>query len=268
MGEILKTVIFCGGRGTRLQEETTVKPKPLVKIGKYPILWHIMKIYSHFGCKDFILALGYKGEMIKRYFRDYKWLTADFTLNTKSKKEEYHNHSDIEDWNITFADTGLETKTTQRLLKLKKYLKNDDTFMLTYGDGVADIDINRLMKFHKDKGKIATLTGINPTSQYGVIDVDSDYIAQEFKEKPTSEDDFINGGFMVFDKKIFDHLSDDDNSMLVEKAIPELAKKGEVAIYHHRGFWHCMDTYRDLLKLESMWKNRQRSWAFWQNNQR
>lgn len=261
----MKVVIFCGGRGTRLQEETVVKPKPMVTIGKYPILWHIMKIYSHFGHRDFILALGYKGNAIKQYFRNYKWLTSDFTLNTKTKEELYYNHTIIEDWNVTFADTGLETKTVQRLLALKKYIKDEDTFMLTYGDGVADVDINKLIEFHKVKGKIVTLTGINPTSQYGVIDVDSDYIAQQFKEKPTSEDDFINGGFMVFDKRIFEYIYPEDKNMLVETVIPALAKKGEVAIYHHKGFWQSMDTYRDLLKLNTLW-NDKKPWAVWEKS--
>jgi len=260
----MKVIIFCGGRGTRLQEETEYRPKPMVTIGKHPILWHIMKIYSHFSHKDFVLALGYKGEMIKDYFYNYKWLSSDFTLNIKSKEETYHDHAQLEDWNITFADTGPETKTVKRLSLLKKYLKGEDTFLLTYGDGVADVDINKLVDFHKSKGKIVTLTGINPTSQYGVIDVDSNYIAQAFKEKPTSEDDFINGGFMVCDKRIFNYLNEDDPNMLEETTLRELAKKGEVAVYHHRGFWQCMDTYRDFFNLNNMWNNGQRRWAVWE----
>jgi glucose-1-phosphate cytidylyltransferase len=260
----MKTVIFCGGRGTRLQQETEFKPKPMVTIGKYPILWHIMKIYGQFGHKDFVLALGYKGDMIKDYFYNYKCLSSDFTLNIKSGNVTYHNHAQIEDWNITFADTGLETKTVKRLFALKKYLKDDDVFCLTYGDGVADVDINKLLAFHKEKGKIVTLTGINPTSQYGVIDIDSNSIAKEFKEKPKAEDDFINGGFMVVDKRIFNYLKEDDPNMLEETTLRELAKKGEVAIYRHRGFWQCMDTYRDFEILNNMWNNNQRHWAVWE----
>jgi len=197
----MKVIILCGGMGTRLKEETEYRPKPLVSIGGMPIVWHIMKIYSHFGHNDFILALGYKGNMIKEYFMHYQWDSFDFTLNLKSQQTVYHTQHAMEDWNITFADTGLDSMTAKRLSKLKKYLKDEDMFMLTYGDGVANIDIDKLIEFHKKMGKVATITGLHPHSKYGVIDV-SDGIVKDFREKPVLND-LINGGFMVFNKEIF-----------------------------------------------------------------
>lgn len=255
----MKVVILCGGQGTRLREETEFKPKPLVEIGKLPILVHIMKIFSKFGHNDFILALGYKGYLIKEYFLHYKLHTSDFTLNTKEHDIIYHNNKNDFNWNITFADTGLETLTAKRLFKLKKYLKNDDLFLLTYGDGIADIDINKLIEFHKSQGKIVTITGINPPSPFGIINMDEHNIVKNFKEKPISNY-IINGGFMVLSKKIFNYINKDEDVMLVGKTIPEIAKKGEVIIYHHKGFWHSMDTYRDYLKLNEMYKNNEIPW--------
>jgi glucose-1-phosphate cytidylyltransferase len=258
----MKTVIFCGGQGTRLREETEYRPKPLVPIGKFPILWHIMKIYSSFNHNDFILALGYKGDMIKEYFMQYRWRSTDFTLNTKTKKIDYHNYHDLEDWNITFSDTGKESLTSKRLAKLKKHLEIEENFMLTYGDGISDIDLAELIKYHSKKGKIITIVGINPLSQYGIIDIDSEGIATEFKEKPGT-DDVINGGFMVINKTIFKYISE-DNDIMFEDVIKDLSKKGEVAIYQHKGFWHSMDTYRDYLKLNKLWDNNERAWTkFW-----
>lgn len=255
----MKVVILCGGQGTRLREETEYRPKPLVPIGKYPILWHIMKHYYYYGHNDFILALGYKSHLIKEYFMHYRWHTTDFTVNIKSKKTEYHSFHDLEDWNVTLADTGLESMTAKRLAKLKKYLENEDMFMLTYGDGVSDVDLKELVKFHKKRGKMVTITGIQPASQYGIIDLDEDDIALNFKEKPASND-VINGGFMIFNKEIFNHISEEEDVMLVQKTIPDLAEKGEVAIYRHKGFWHSMDTYRDYLKLNKMWSQGDRPW--------
>jgi len=260
----MKTVILCGGQGTRLKEETEFRPKPMVPIGKFPILWHIMKIYNHFGHNNFILALGYKGDMIKEYFMNYRWHISDFTLNIKSKHTEYHNFHELEDWNITFADTGLESQTSLRLIKLKKYVENEDMFMLTYGDGIADVNIDELIKFHKEKGKLITITGITPVSQYGVIDVDKDGLAKVFTEKPLSKN-MINGGFMVVNKEIFNYLDENENIMF-EEILPRLAKKKLVTIFHHTGFWHSMDTYRDYVNLNKMWEEKNKSWAVWEND--
>jgi glucose-1-phosphate cytidylyltransferase len=260
----MKIVILCGGQGTRLREETEYRPKPMVPIGRFPILWHIMKIYSYNGNNNFVLALGYKGDMIKEYFMNYRWHSSDFTLNIKTKQTEYHNFHELEDWNITFADTGLESLTGLRLIKLKRYLEDDEMFMLTYGDGVSDIDIKNLVKFHKEKGKLVTITGVNPVTQYGVIDVDNKDIAKGFREKPSSKD-IINGGFMVINKGIFKYLHEDENIMF-EDILVKLSDEGHVAIFPHKGFWHSMDTYRDYLKLNKMWDEKNRPWAVWEKN--
>lgn len=259
----MKTVILCGGSGTRLREETEFKPKPLVEIGSHPILWHIMKTYSVFGHRDFVLALGSKGDMIKEYFMGQDWRDNDFTLKLKDKTIDFKNSSAKEDWTIDFADTGDKSLTGLRLYKLKDYLKDEENFMLTYGDGVADIDIEKLIEFHKQKGKILTITGLHPRSKYGVVKTTEDGLVKEFKEKPIL-DNFINGGFMVFNKRIFDFL-DQRNVMLVDDTLPKLAKMGEVALYHHEGFWHCMDTYKDYLELNKMWQENP-EWKIWDKN--
>ncbi len=257
----MKVVILCGGRGTRLREETEFKPKPLVSIGGMPILWHIMKHYSHYGHKEFILCLGYKGDMIKRFFLDYEWMTNDFTINLKNRMEWItHFKHDLEDWKITLAETGFDSKTAKRLKLVERFI-DEDTFMLTYGDGVADVDINKLIEFHNKKGKIATITGLHPVSRFGVINA-TDGIVNEFREKPVLKD-LINGGYMVFDKKLFEHIDEKDNEMLVFKNLPELADKKELAIYKHQGFWHSMDTYRDYLRLNKMWDAGDRPWKIW-----
>lgn len=259
----MKTVILCGGRGTRLREETEFKPKPLVEIGGRPILWHIMKIYSVFGHRDFVLALGSKGEMIKEYFMDYDWRDNDFTLRLRDKKIDFKNQTAKEDWTIDFADTGEKSLTALRLYKLKDYVKDEENFMLTYGDGIADIDVDKLVKFHLEKGKILTITGLHPRSKYGVVKTTNDGLVKEFKEKPIL-DNFINGGFMVFNKRIFDVL-DQRNVMLVDDTLPRLAEMGEVALYHHEEFWHCMDTYKDYLELNKMWEENP-EWKIWDKN--
>ena len=246
--------------GTRLKEETEFKPKPLVEVGNRPILWHIMKIYSYYGHKDFILALGYKGNMIKEYFMQSRWIGSDFTLNTKKQEITYHDKVE-EDWNITFAETGYSSLTGKRLYLVKKYLEGEDNFMFTYGDGVSNINIEELVRFHKKMGKIVTMTGINPASQFGIIHCDANNIVKEFKEKPISND-IVNGGFMVMNKKIFDYINPDEDKMLVNKTIPDLAKIGQVVIYHHNDFWYCMDTYRDFLHLNDLWK-KDPKWKVW-----
>ncbi len=257
----MKCVIFCGGKGTRLYNETEFKPKCLVEIGGKPILWHILKIYSHFDIKDFILTLGYKGTMVKRYFMEYKWRNSDFTIKLDSDELTTSNNSNlIDDWNVTCCDTGLESRTGLRLFKIKEYLKDEEDFCLTYGDGVGNVNIKELIKYHKEKGKIVTITGLHPRSKFGLLITNKENIVTNFDEKPILPDT-INAGFMVVNKRIFDYLTD-ENEMLVYSILPKLAKMGEVSMYRFNGFWHCMDTQKDFDNLNLLWEN-ESPWKIW-----
>jgi len=260
-GKKIPTIILCGGMGTRLKEETEFKPKPMVEIGGRPILWHIMKIYAHYGHRDFILALGYKGDNIKDYFLKQKYYEADFFLNTGEEKDISilkNGALEKENFNIIFAETGLETLPGERVLLLKNYIKSD-LFMATYGDGVADIDINKLIEFHKEKGKIATITGVHPTSRWGLVKIDNNDLITQFAEKPLLYD-YVNGGFMIFRKEFFDFLKPGD---MVEDALKRLISQKQVALYKHEGFWYGMDTYRDYLFLNKLWKEDPK-WKIWE----
>ena len=258
--EKIRTVIFCGGSGTRMREQTEYIPKPLVTVGDRPILWHIMKIYSHYGLNDYVLCLGYRGDMIREYFLNYEWLTQDFTMNLRSRLEwTTHEQHKIEDWTITFADTGQKTLTAGRLQKVEKFLKGSDTFMATYGDGVADVDVKKLLKFHKDNGKIATITGAHPSSKYGLLQTDPDKCIVSFQQKPKLGE-YINIGFMVFEKKVFDYLEEDK---MIEDVFVELAKEGEIVMYPHEGFFHSMDTFKDYEDLNELWAKGKTPWALW-----
>lgn len=257
----MKVVILCGGVGTRMREETEFKPKPLVEIGGRPILWHIMKLYSYFGFKDFVLCLGYKGDMIKEYFMHYDWIQNDFTLKIGEKKEiHYEGISDERNWGITFADTGLTTNTGGRIKKIEKYI-GEDAFLATYGDGVANIDIKKLIEYHNSKKKSATLTGVHPTSRFGVLETESNGLVTGFNEKPNL-DGWINGGFFVFEKKIFDYL--DENSVLEQKPLSNLARDRQLSVYKHEGFWACMDTFKDAQTLNEIWSRGNVPWKVWQ----
>ena len=257
----MKCVILCGGKGTRLQNETEFKPKPLILIGNKPILWHIMKIYDFFDIKDFVLPLGYKGELIKRYFMEYSWRNNDFTLNLKENSYKTHSsNEETEDWKIHFVDTGLESGTALRLFKIKQYLGDDEDFCLTYGDGVANVDISNLIKYHREKGKIVTITGLHPRSKFGLMIADENNIVKEFTEKPVLPDT-INGGFMIFNKRIFEYLEESD-SMLVDSTLPRLAALNEVAMYAFDDFWHCMDNQKDLDDLNKIWDSNP-PWRIW-----
>jgi glucose-1-phosphate cytidylyltransferase len=259
----MKVIILCGGLGTRLREETEFRPKPMVNIGRRPILWHIMKIYAHFGYKDFILALGYKGEMIKNYFCNYEIMNNDVTIELgKAEKTFIHQSHDEAGWKITLADTGDETLKGARLKKLQNYI-DDDTFMVTYGDGVADIDINALLSFHKSHGCLATVTGINPSSRFGELKVVGDKV-ESFMEKPKNDESYINGGFFVFNKEIFDYLTEDNNCDLEVGALEDIAREGQLKIYKHYGFWACMDTLRDMDSLNRLWAKGQALWKVWE----
>jgi len=259
----LKAIILCGGQGTRLREETEFKPKPMVQIGGMPILWHIMKIYSHYGIKDFVLCLGYKGEMIKEYFLHQELMGHDVTVSLKKGSRIVHDgEKEVEDWNITLADTGLNAMTGARVKKVEKYI-GEDEFMLTYGDGLASIDIDKLVEYHRGIDTVGTLIGANPQSRFGMIRTDQKGIVTEFVEKPKLYDDFINGGFYMFKKEFFNYLDDDESCVLEKKPLSSLAEKHQLSMYKHAGFWHCMDTYRDYLDLNAIWDSGNVPWKIW-----
>jgi glucose-1-phosphate cytidylyltransferase len=256
----VKTVILAGGLGTRLSEETEIKPKPLVEIGGRPILWHIMKQYSHYGFNEFFIALGYKGETIKRYFLDYYSLSSSMTIELASGKVKYHKQ-ECEDWLVHLIDTGLATYTGGRVKRLADYLK-DTTFMATYGDGVADINLSALIKFHRAHGRIATVTAVRPPARFGGLQFESDQV-MAFLEKPQIGEGWINGGFLVFEPAIFDYLVDDESSLEVD-ALEKLAADGQLMAFRHEGFWQCMDTLRDKRLLESLWQKNEAPWKVWE----
>lgn len=263
----MKTIILCGGIGYRLKEETEFKPKPMVHIGNKPILWHIMKIYAHYGYNDFLLALGYRGDYIKDYFLNQKHFAHDFTLYTKSGYSKIHGDDQSgrvsDDFRITFVDTGQETLPGERILRLKKYIpKKDKYFMVTYGDGVADINIKKLVKFHQKKSVVGTITGVNPRSKYGIVRVDSNSnsIIKGFIEKPQLEN-YVNGGFMVFKKEFFNYLKPKEYE---HPALKRLIREKQLALYPHNGFWHCMDTYPDVDNLNKLWEEDPK-WKIWQD---
>lgn len=258
----MKVVILCGGIGYRLKEETEFKPKPMVFVGNKPILWHIMKIYAHFGYNEFIIALGYKGDYIKDYFLNQKYFTDNFTLFTKTGHTKLHRDQDNpnkDDFKITFVDTGEETLPGERILKIKDFIpETDEDFMVTYGDGVADVNIEALVKFHKQCGLIGTVTGIHPSSKYGLLTIDKNNIAQKFFEKPVLKE-WVNGGFMIFQKKFFSYIKMGE---FEHPAIKRLVTSGQLAVYIHDGFWHSMDTYPDVHNLNKLW-NEDPKWKVW-----
>ena len=258
----VQVVILCGGMGTRLREETEYRPKPLVEIGGRPILWHIMKMYSHFGFNNFVLCLGYKGQMIKEYFLNYRLMSSDFTLCLNSSEvPQLHTPNHNENWTIIFADTGLEANTGARVKRIERYIK-DDHFMLTYGDGLADLDIGKLWEFHSRHGKIGTVTGVRPFSRYGELSLNGSLV-REFNEKPQSQTGFISGGFFVLHRRFFDYLNSDDSCVLERQPLEELSRDKQLLGYTHPGFWHCMDTYRDFLLLNDLWK-KGAPWKLWE----
>lgn len=260
--ENIKVVILCGGFGTRMREETEFKPKPLVEIGGRPILWHIMKIYSHYGFKDFILCLGYKGEMIKEYFLNYEAMNNDFTISLGNRKPiQFHSGHSEKKWVITLVNTGDRVQTGTRIKRIEKYV-DSDTFMVTYGDGVGNINIKRLLAHHKACKKIGTVTGVHPSSRFGELIIKGKNIA-EFSEKPQVKEGFINGGFFVFDKKFFNYLKDNDDCYLEREPMEKLARDKQLSVYLHEGFWQCMDTQREIDILNDMWKREEALWKIW-----
>ena len=247
----MKTVILCGGKGRRLDQETEYKPKPLIEVGGRPILWHIMKIYSHQGFKDFILCLGYKGNMIKEYFLNLEEMSNDFLLDLSSgEKSVFTNNGSLEA-RIYFINTGLESMTGARVARIKKYIGEDEEFFLTYGDGLADIDLKKLYEYHKKMGKVATLTSVNPAYWFGLVELENG-IVRKFDEKPDMKD-LVNAGFMVLSRKIFDYLSEEASCVLEQEPLRRLAQEGQLAAYHHKGFWKPMDNQKDLDELSRIY---------------
>jgi glucose-1-phosphate cytidylyltransferase len=257
----MKVVIFCGGLGTRLREETEFRPKPMVPIGERPILWHIMKTYAHYGHKEFILCLGYKGEVIKEYFRNYHWNTSDVTLRLGPQPEiQYHNQHDEEDWSVTLVDTGQATMTGGRLKRALRFIDEDD-FLVTYGDGVTDSDINASIAFHRAQKKTVTITAVRPTARFGDLEVSGNLVSA-FKEKAENQAGFINGGFFVMNRRIAKYLTD-DRCVLEQEPLNRLAAEGEIAAYVHSGFWQCMDTFREQQLLTNFWNSGRAPWKVW-----
>jgi glucose-1-phosphate cytidylyltransferase len=260
--QAIDVIIFCGGRGTRFREETELRPKPLIEIGGRPILWHIMKLYSHHGFRNFLLPIGYKGEMVKDYFLDYNTRNRDFTVDLgRTGGVVFHGDHEETHWRVAVMDTGLDTMTGARL-SLIRPLVTSDIVMLTYGDGVADVDLNALLEFHLGHGKIGTVTGVRPPSRFGELQIQGDRVAK-FAEKPQTSSGFINGGFFVFDRRIFDYVNDDRNLSFEYEPLKKLAEDGELLVYKHEGFWHPMDTYRDWQVLTDLWNNAKAPWKVW-----
>lgn len=258
----MKAVILAGGLGTRLSEETVVKPKPMVEIGGYPILWHIMKEYSYYGINDFIICLGYKGYTVKEYFANYFLHQSDITFDMKNNKMEVHNNH-CEPWQVTLVDTGDGTMTGGRLKRVKDYIGNE-TFCFTYGDGVSDVNIKDVIDFHmkqKELGAIATLTAVNPPGRYGALDLKYSKVS-DFKEKPQGDDSWINGGYFVLEPNVIDYIKDDKTSWEAEP-LETIAKENKLSAYKHSGFWLPMDTLRDKNRLEQLWNSGKASWRVW-----
>jgi glucose-1-phosphate cytidylyltransferase len=255
----MKVVILSGGLGTRLAEETEIKPKPMVEIGGRPILWHIMKHYAHYGFKEFFIALGYKGEVIKRYFLDYYTLDGSMMIDLSNGRVQMYD-KECENWIVHLMDTGLHTLTGGRVKRLEPWLKND-TFMVTYGDGVSDIDLHELLRFHKSHGRMATVTAVRPPARFGGLIFDGDLVS-DFTEKPQIGEGWINGGFLVFEPGIFDYLKG-DNTSLEADALEQLVADGQLVAYRHDRFWQCMDTLRDVRLLEGLWQGGNPPWKVW-----
>jgi len=252
----MKIVILAGGLGTRLAEMTGEVPKPMVLVGGYPILWHIMNIYASKGFTDFVIALGYKADVIKQYFLNYSSLNSDFTIDMGRGSVEWHNEAQ-ENWRVTLVDTGMDTMTGGRIRRLKEFL-DDEPFMLTYGDGVADIDVGALHDFHRANGKMVTVSTVHPGARFGELDLDGT-IVKSFKEKPQTTQGWVNGGFFVMQPEFLD-LIDGDSTVLEQEPLEEVAANGELAAYRHEGFWQCMDTVRDRNYLEQLWSENRAPW--------
>lgn len=257
----MKVVILAGGLGTRISEESHLRPKPMIEIGEKPILWHVMKLYSHFGFHEFVICLGYKQHVVKEFFADYYLYASDVTFDLSENSMEVHDHY-AEPWKVTLVDTGYHTMTGGRIKRIEKYI-GEEPFMLTYGDGVSDVDIPRLLSFHKSHGRIGTITAIAVDQRFGVLDVSDDGTIHEFAEKEEKDAGVVNGGFMVFEPSVFDYI-EGDNTVFEKAVLPKLAKEGELMAYRHSGFWKCMDTQREKEELERLWSTGRAPWKLWE----
>ncbi len=257
----MKVVILCGGLGARLREETEYRPKPLVAVGQRPILWHVMKIYAHYGFKDFALCLGYRGDLIKEYFLNYQTMSSDFTISLNHKTEvAYHGDHEEQDFHVTLAETGTDTMTGGRVRRVGKYL-DGDSFMVTYGDGLADVNIKELLEFHRSHGRLGTVTAVRPFSRFGVLELDDDGKVNVCQEKPLVNN-WINAGFFVFQKRVLDYI-DGDECVLERDLLGRLAEEQQLVAYRHHGFFYCIDTYREYLAVNEMFNRGQTPWMVW-----
>lgn len=258
----LAVVILCGGLGTRLREETEFKPKPMVEIGHRPILWHIMKTYRHFGCRDFVLCLGYRGNVIRDYFLNYRRYNSDFTVDMGSGAVTTLSNGTAEDWRVTLVETGDDTLTGSRIKRALKYV-NSDSFFATYGDGVSNVDIADLLAHHRRMNRLATVTAVRPSSRFGELGIDGDCV-KSFREKPQVAEGWINGGFFVFEREAFAEVKDTENVTLEQGLLEALAGREHLGVYRHAGFWQCMDTFREMQLLNEMWASGRAPWGVWQ----
>ena len=258
----MKVVLLAGGKGTRISEESYLKPKPMIEIGDMPILWHIMKIYSHYGYNEFVICCGYKGYVIKEYFADYFLHMSDVTFDfSQGNKMVVHNNA-AEPWKVTLVDTGEETQTGARIKRIQQHIPVGEAFMLTYGDGVADVNINELVSHHEKSGKCVTMTAVQPSGKFGMLDIEGGTITK-FLEKPRGDGGWINGGYMVLNYEVFQYLRDDENLIFEQEPLERLAQDGKLGAYKHYGFWQAMDTMRDRDKLNTMWKKHYVIWIVW-----
>lgn len=258
----MKVVILAGGFGTRISEESHLKPKPMVEIGGRPILWHIMKIYSYYGFNDFVICLGYKGYCIKEYFAHYFLHEADVTFDFRMPNQQYVHHHHAEPWKVTLVDTGLHTMTGGRVKRIQQYI-GSETFMLTYGDGVGDINIQQLIEYHKSHGKLATVTSVQPSGQFGALQITEENIVKGFQEKPQGDGGWVNGGFFVLQPEVFNYI-DGDSTIFERAPMENLAKDGQLVAFKHNGFWHPMDTMRAKDNLEKLWQTDKAPWKLWE----
>ena len=256
----MKAVILAGGLGTRISEESSTRPKPMIEVGGRPILWHIMKYYAHYGITDFVICLGYRGYMIKEYFANFILHSSDVTVDARSGKIEYHSNT-AEPWRVTLIDTGEDTMTGGRLKRIGKYLTPGESFCMTYGDGVSDVDITKLIEFHKSNGKLATVTAVLPPGRFGLLELEGDVVTR-FVEKPPGDNALINGGYFVLEPSVLDRIAGDSTSWEFEP-LASLARDQQLVAFRHRGFWQPMDTLRDKINLEKMWDSGKAPWRVW-----
>lgn len=257
----MKVLILAGGKGTRISEESGIRPKPMVEIGGKPILWHIMKSYSVHGFNDFVILVGHLGYSIKEYFANYFLHQSDIRFDLRENKMETLS-SNAEPWKVTLLDTGLDTLTGGRIIQARDHIDNEP-FLLTYGDGVSDVDINKLVSFHKSHGKLATMTSIRPESRFGILELGAEGKVESFREKPKGEDSWINGGFFVCEPAVMDYIQNGNKTIFEREPLEKLAEKNNLRTFHHHGFWHCMDTLRDKINLEEMWRRGDPPWKSW-----